>query len=456
LSKKYCSPRRILGTIEYHNSFLKGFSPLTTLTDYQIVIRELSERVVAAQKPIRVLDAIKWSSQVREQFFHDKCKKLPNVNTAYYLENNPLQFDPLQKIEEFHEIERSIRRKLGQYSGVGSIMQRMCREYVSVVQMLLARGTPRFTEVSQELYGSSEDAFHIGAPTLKDLALLVSNTLTNIKDQVLTEADVKLFTSEQAVQILSEKLGGYFSDRDHVRVELSDGIVADASAGAERIKIHDGLMFSEREIRVFEIHEGWVHLGTTLNGMSQPVCTFLSKGPPSSTITQEGLGIIAEVFTFSSYPGRVKRLTNRITAVNMAEDGADFLDVFHFYREQGIEEDDCYQHTTRVFRGSTPDGGPFTKDLSYTKGFILIYNYIRLAVQRGLLSHIPLLFLGKTTLEDIHILADLVEENIVVPPKYVPPQFQDIAALSAWMCYSLFMNKLDLERLAIDFKAILH
>jgi uncharacterized protein (TIGR02421 family) len=403
-----------------------------------------------------VLDAIKWDASIRKKFFKEKCKNLPAVDISYYLDKNSLHYDPLKKIEEFHDIERSIRRKLGQYSGVGSIMTRMCREYVNVVEMLLARGTPKYTEISQELYGSSEDAFHIGAPTLKDLALLVSTTLSNIKNQVTTDADVKKFTSEEVVAILSERLGKYFHDQSHLRVELSDGILADASAGAEKIKIHEGLLFSEREIRVFEIHEGWVHLGTTLNGMSQPVCTFLSKGPPSSTITQEGLGIITEVFTFSSYPGRVKRLTNRITAVNMAEDGADFLDVFNFYREQGLEPDDCYQCAVRVFRGSTPDGGPFTKDLSYTKGFILIYNYIRLAVQRGLLSQIPLLFLGKTTLEDVHILADLVDENIVMAPKYIPPQFQDIAALSAWMCYSLFLNKLDLQRMATDFKAILH
>ena len=236
---------------------------------------------------------------------------------------------------------------------------------------------------------------------------------------------------------------------------MSDGIIADASAGAERIKIHEGMMFSEREIRIFEVHEGWVHLGTTLNGLAQPVCTFLSKGPPSSTITQEGLSIITEVFTFASYPGRVQRLTSRITGVNMAEEGANFLDVFHFYRDQGLEEEDSYHSASRVFRGSLPDGGPFTKDLSYSKGFILIYNYIRLAVQRGLVHQIPMLFMGKTTLEDIHILADLVEEEIAVPPKYVPPQFQDLAALSAWMCYSLFLNKLDLQRLATDFKAML-
>ena len=78
-----------------------------------------------------------------------------------------------------------------------------------------------------------------------------------------------------------------------------------------------------------------------------------------------------------------------------------------------------------------------------------------MAVQRGLLSQIPVLFIGKTTLEDIHILSDLIDEGIVIPPKYIPPQFEDLAALSAWMCYSLFLNKIDLQRMATDFKAIL-
>lgn len=425
------------------------------LTEYQQVIHELSERIVAAQKPIRILDASKWDSEVQAQFFKDKFKKLPQIDDEYYQRKNPLQFDPVKKIEEFYEIERSIRRTLGQYSGVGSIMQRMCHEYSRVVEMLMARGTGKFTKISQELYGSSEDAFHIGAPTLKDLATLVTNTLANIKDQVATEADQEIHSSEETVEILRQRLAGYFTDKNNLRVELSDGILADASAGAECIKIHAGLTFSAREIRTFEVHEGWVHLGTTLNGLAQPYCTFLSKGPPSSTVTQEGLAIITEVFTFASYPGRLKRLTNRITAVSMAEEGANFLDVFNFYRDQGLDEAESYLASTRVFRGSKPDGGPFTKDLSYSKGFILIYNYVRLAVQRGLVNQIPILFMGKTTLEDIHILSDLVEEEIAVPPRYIPPQFRDLAALSAWMCYSLFLNKLDLGQLATDFKAIL-
>lgn len=423
--------------------------------EYQQVVHELSESIVAAQKPIRILDALKWDASIEQYFFEHKFKKLPPIDQEYYLKKNPLSFDPDKKKEEFHEIDRNIRRKLGQYSGVGSIMQRMCYEYSRVIDLLAARGTPKFTEISQELYGSSQDAFHVGAPTLKDLATLVTTTLSRITHKVKTEADVRKYTSEDAVNILRERLATYFSEGDKIRVELSDGIIADAAAGADRIKIHEGLRLSLREIRTFEIHEGWVHLGTTLNGMAQPICTFLSKGPPSSTVTQEGLAIITEIFTFSSYPGRVRRLTNRISAVGMAEEGANFFDVFQFYREQGLDEEDSYQSAIRVFRGSTPDGGPYTKDLSYSKGFILIYNFMRLAVQRGLVNRIPLLFVGKTTLEDLHILADLMEEGIVTPPRYVPPQFADIAAVSAWMVYSLFLNRLDLKRLALDFKGIL-
>lgn len=423
------------------------------LGEYGETIHELSEQIVAAQKPIRILDALKWGGEVEKFFFANGCKKLPPIDADYYSKQNPLSFDPIKKMEEFREIDRNIRRKLGQYSGVGSIMQRMCFEYSRVVEMLMARGTPKFTEISQELYGSSKDAFHIGAPTLKDFGLLANEALVNISDQVENKKDIERYTSEDAVNMLSEKLGNYFGDK--VRVELSDGIIADAAAGADTIKIHSGMKFSRREIRTFEVHEGWVHLGTTLNGMSQPVCTFLSKGPPSSTVTQEGLAIITEIFAFASFPGRVRRLTNRINVVSMAEEGANFFDVFEFYRSEGMDENDSYQSAVRVFRGSTIDGGPFTKDLAYSKGFILIYNYMRLAVQRGLVNRIPLLFLGKTTLDDLHILADLLEEGIITPPKYLPPQFTDLAAVSAWMIYSLFLNRLDLQRMATDFKGIL-
>lgn len=424
------------------------------LSAYQRTIRKLSDRLVKIQQPIRVLDAIKWDAQVQHDFFKSKFKKLPAVNALYY-QKHPLSFDPSAVKEEFYALERDIRRLLGQFSAVGNIMQRMCREYRELVRMLEARGLPEFSKISQELYGSSEDAFYAGAPRLKDLAELISTTLSNLKNYTKNELDEKNYTSEQAVEILQERFKNYFGEARNVRVKLSDGIIADAAAGAEYIKIRKGAHFSQRDLKVLEVHEGWVHMGTTLNGLEQPICTFLSKGPPSSTVTQEGLAIIMEIFTFASYPGRVKRLTDRILAITMVEEGANFIDVFNFYRGQGHNEIESYGNATRVFRGSIPDGGPFTKDLVYSKGFMQIYNYIRLAIQKGMVKRIPLLFAGKTTLEDQHVLADLIEEKLVVPPHYIPPQFRDIASLSAWMAYSLFLNRLSLERIAIDYKDIL-
>ena len=52
-------------------------------------------------------------------------------------------------------------------------------------------------------------------------------------------------------------------------------------------------------------------------------------------------------------------------------------------------------------------------------------------------------------------MVDLVEEGIVVPPRYIRPQFANIGALSAWMSYSLFLNTLNLERIAVEYRDIL-
>lgn len=421
---------------------------------YQTVLK-LSEALVQAQRPIRILDAIKWGREVERYFFKHKGAELPPINADYYARHNPLKFNPHQKKEEFQELELEIRRRLGEFSGVGSVMQRMCREYQLVVDMLLARGTPEFYRYSQILYGSANDAIHVGAPSLRDFGQFSARILSRIQDSKQISRKEKIFTSEEAAIYLGRKLSGYFKESDKIRVEVNDKIISDASAGADTIKLRSGIHFSKAELHAYEVHEGWVHLGTTLNGLKQPVCTFLSKGTPSSTITQEGLAILMEMFALASYPARVRRLINRINGVNMAEDGANFFDVYDYLRDQGYTEHESYHASVRIFRGSTFDGGPFTKDLAYSKGFMLTYNYIILAVQKGLLHRIPLLFVGKTSLDDIQVLGDLMDEGMIKSPKYLPKQFSDMSAISSWMIYSLFLNKLDMNQLALDFKGLL-
>ncbi len=427
----------------------KTLKPSTYLTE----VKALSDRIVKAQQPIRVLDAVKWDDSIKAAFLNGGCKKLPAVDTDYYLSRS-LGFDPTEKKREFHEIERDLVRKLGQLNPLSVIMRRICREYQDVVYMLEARGTDTFANISQELYGSSLDVFHVGDPTIADLGSMMEETLTQLLQLDSLCEEPKTIKAIDAVDILNQKIESLFPG-DGLRAMLSDGIISDAAAGTDYVKLRADALFNMRDLQVLEVHEIWVHLGTTLNGMAQPYCTFLGKGPPSATITQEGLAVLMEILTFSSTPHRLMTLINRVRAITLAENGADFMDIFEFFRNKGMNEEDSYTLSSRVFRGSSSTGMPFTKDLTYIKGFVLTYNFIRLAVSKGKPDRIPLLFCGKTMIEDMKVLNDLVEEGTVSPPHFLPPQFRDMMGLSAWMSFSRFMTSLNFQQLELDYANIL-
>jgi len=112
-------------------------SILSDRTSYTTALRELSDRLVEAQRPIRILDAIKWDETVRRAFFAADCRESPPVDRDYY-QSRPLEFDPFAKRQELHGLERDVVRRLGQYNPVSQIMRRMCREYLTVVRMLEA------------------------------------------------------------------------------------------------------------------------------------------------------------------------------------------------------------------------------------------------------------------------------------------------------------------------------
>jgi len=420
---------------------------------YLIEVKALSDRIVKAQQPIRILDAIKWDDNIKQEFFKYKCRKLPAVTIDYY-RNRPLGFEIAEKKQEFHQIERDLVRKLGQLNPLSVIMRRICREYQDVVYMLEARGTPDFSSISQELYGSSQDVFHVGDPTIAKLGSMMESTLSQLLQLDYLFEEPKTISAKDAVVILNEKIESVFPG-EGLRAMLSDGIVADAAAGTDYIKLRADALFNMRDLRVLEVHEIWVHLGTTLNGLAQPYCTFLGKGPPSATVTQEGLAVLMEIVTFSSSPDRLMRLINRVRAITLVEEGADFMDVFTFFKDKGLDDEESYIHSSRVFRGSSSDGMPFTKDLTYIKGFVLTYNFMRLAVSKGKPDRIPLLFCGKTMIEDMKVLVDLVEEGTVISPLFLPPQFKDLMGLSSWLSFSRFMTSLNFRQLEQDYANIL-
>src|SRR5512140_1496042 len=85
---------------------------------YKEVVSQLAGRIVEAQRPIRVLNAIRWDDSVEEHLRKSKYKEMPKVDYA----GIELGFEPRDKAEEFEAIARDIDRELGEKDAIGHIM----------------------------------------------------------------------------------------------------------------------------------------------------------------------------------------------------------------------------------------------------------------------------------------------------------------------------------------------
>jgi len=420
---------------------------------YRTTVRELSDEIIDAQGPIRVLNAIKWDDQIRERFFESGFEEQPEVGPHYY-ESRPLGFDPSDLRDRFRALERNIRAQLGPVSPAGTLMRFMCEQFRLVIDMLEARGTPAFAELSGLLYGTPRDVFHVGGPTVLDLSDTLRSTLDAIAASMMEIEEPRTIPGSEAVRLLQQRLDRSMGP-GRIDVRLDDGIVADAAAGASYIKMRADRDFSERDLAVLEAHEGWIHVGTTQNGLAQPVCSFLGKAAPRTTVTQEGLAVLTELLNIKSHPRRIQRIMRRVEGISLAADGAAFIDVFRSFREDGAADEEAWQLSSRIFRGCPPEAGPFTKDLGYSKGLVLTYVYVRMAIRLGRVQRIPMLFCGKVDLQDLGVLHQLYDEGLVDPPPFVPPPFDDLPSLASTLAFSRFQSQLDYDRLEADYIRII-
>jgi uncharacterized protein (TIGR02421 family) len=414
---------------------------------YKEVIAQLASRVVEAQRPVRVLQSIRWDNALEDAFKKSRGKEMPKVDSAYYA-GVDLGFDVRSKSEEFEAIARDTERELGESDAIGRILTTTALEYRDTVRMLSVRGTASFYAYSRKLYGSPKDKFPDGRSTVRDLGHLMYDILTKSDDRLIGKSFERSLSSAECAAELNARFARYFAD-DTVHVQVDDSIIADAAAGNDYVKVRSGAKFSPRDIDILEVHEGWVHVATSINGQQQPVAKWLAKGPPRTTAVQEGLAALLEIFTFRTYPRRARRLNDRVLAVDKAEDGASFLDVYEWFRTEGYDEDECFANTRRIFRGGVVEGGaPFTKDACYCKGVVLNYAFIWSAIQHNRADLIPFLFVGKVAHEDVPVLARRVAEGVVREPRYLPPMFRDLNGLAMWMAYSTFFTRLDTAEIA--------
>ena len=68
-------------------------APCRTPTSLETRIRGLSDRLVEVQRPLRILDAVKWGDEVERSFFAAGARELPPVTRDSYA-SRPLPFDP--------------------------------------------------------------------------------------------------------------------------------------------------------------------------------------------------------------------------------------------------------------------------------------------------------------------------------------------------------------------------
>ena len=194
-----------------------------------------------------------------------------------------------------------------------------------------------------------------------------------------------------------------------------------------------------------------MHSLSALNGREQPHFKSLARTSPRVTATQEGLATFAELITGAIDIERMKRISLRIVAIDMAMRGADFVEVFRFFLDAGQTEPDSFASAQRVFRGAPVTGGAaFTKDTVYLHGLLGVHTFFRWCLRHQRLRLTRMLFAGKLTLQDVIALEPMFDAGVIAPPLYVPPWIQRANGLAGMLAFSLFANRIRLDQVDVD------
>ncbi len=388
-------------------------------------LRRISDAILHAQRPIRVFRAINWGPRVHAQFFRRGARELPRPQYP------PLGFERSDKVKELRSIRRQIRGK----NPVESLLRRRCDEFILAVELLAARGTRRFYELSQRLYGDPRDRFPDHNVDNLAIARLWASR-PRARDEELA------YSAEEAAAKVADICAPYLGGP--VRVIVRTRLTANAAAGATHITLRKGARFSERRVRALAHHEGLWHVLTSMNGYRQPVLTVMGVGLPRHTESQEGTGIVSEYLAGHITDERYIELGERTIAVDMAARGADFLEVYRYLLARFPPEKAALM-SERVFRGGVLEGGaPFTKDAAYQRGYCRAFNFLRSALEQRDVDLVRAYLAGKMSVDDAELVRDLIDEGVCVGPVFLPEWFIDIDKLNATATHSVTMNRFSL------------
>ncbi|MSP24821.1 MAG: DUF1704 domain-containing protein [Myxococcales bacterium] len=413
---------------------------LTDPTHRREALVALDRRLVKVASSIRVLGALSFPEQAAESFLASWRRGEPTLPEAP--EPAPVKADKLDELTRIcHEADRE--------DPLGRFVYDTALSYRKVSAMLASMGSKEFHEVSRDLYGGPSDRLlgtdrtHLEAADhlLEATRLLAKATPDDGEEEL---------SPEQVAAELRIRLDAFFVD-DRIEVTLDDNLSAKAAASATRVRLRSSTRFTNCDVDQLVEHEAFVHSATALNGRKQPTLSCLSLGAPRTTATQEGIATFAELITGAIDLTRLRRLALRIRAVHLAEDGADFIDVFRYLLAVGETELESVHTSLRVFRGGDVRGGrPFTKDVVYLRGLIGVHTFLRKAIAEVRPELVRRLFVGRLTIGDVLAMEESFSEGDIVPPRYVPAWAENIRGLSAYLAFSMITGDIRINDVSMQ------
>lgn len=402
---------------------------------------ELDRRMVEAVRGIKLLSLISWPTHTQTEFlaaWHAGRAQLPDVEYA------------TGDFSAAREELRAIEREADAQHPVGDYLRRTAQSWRVTTELLDAVGTPAMTRHSVDLFGRPGDRLPGGSVSNIDAARHFIDLADEYdREIVVSEADYCI-PAELLRRELQERISAFFHRHD-VRVEVDPNLIAKAAAGPTRIRLRSATCFSEYDKQQLLEHEAFVHSLTALNGREQPNLGSLALNSPRITATQEGLATFAELMSGSIDIGRMKRISLRILAIDMALNGADFIDVFRFFLGAGQTEAESFTSTMRVFRGAPLTGGSaFTKDAVYLHGLLSVHTFFRWAFKHQKLKLCHNLFAGKMALHDVIALEPYFDSGYIAAPLYLPPWMQHVSGMAGVLAFSLFANRIRLDRVEAE------
>ena len=404
-------------------------------------IVELDGRIARAAKPIKVLARLDWPESIGKRFLADHRAGRPRLPRV-----------ELPRRRHTEDIERleALMRRCDRAHPLGSFLYKTAWSYVTAARMIEGVGTEDFTRNSVLLYGRPDVIYRRQMLTLLDAAEEFLKITDDLLGSFRIPPAVASIPAAKFAQAMRAKIREFFHD-DDVAVVLDPDLTSKATAGSRRVRIKDGIQFTDLDLGQLLHHEAFVHAATMLNGKRQPRLSTLGLGAPRTTRTQEGLATLAELATLSMDINRLRRLALRVRAVKAALDGADFIQTFRAFLEAGQSEEDSYKSTERIFRGGDVRGRiVFTKDAAYLGGLLEVHTFLRVAIRENRPELIPRLFAGRLTLGDVYELSEFFESGVLDPPAYIPRWAGDLRRLAALLAYSGFMARVRLEGLALQ------